>query len=195
MLPYRDSKPTASVGNFSWLVCLAEQGPGPRHDAQVETLYFDVLQFLYHLALAILVGGAVVLGAAAAPAIFAAVRSRGEAGAIFGAVLGRYDGLAILCVVLIVVTSVLKATAFEVTGVPETRLIVRWLALLLLSGATLYSSAWASPVARTIRAQTPGWDDLGDDAPLRREFASLHRSSRRAMSVATFAGIVALFLS
>jgi uncharacterized membrane protein len=161
----------------------------------METLYFDTLQFVYHLALAILVGGALVLGVAAAPAIFVSVRSRGEAGAIFGAILGRYDGLAILSVVLIVVTSVLKATAFEVTGAPETRLIARWLALLVLCGATLYSSAWTNPVARSIRAQTPGWDDLRDDAPTRREFASLHRSSRRAMSVAILAGIVAVFLS
>jgi uncharacterized membrane protein len=161
----------------------------------METIYFDSLQFVYHLALAILVGGAVVLGAATAPAIFASVRSRGEAGAIFGAVLGRYDGLAILCVVLVVVTSVLKATAFEVTGVPETRLILRWLALLVLCGATVYSSAWTNPLARTVRAQTPGWDDLRDDAPMRREFQSLHRSSRRAMTVAILAGIVAMFLS
>jgi len=161
----------------------------------METLYFDVLQFVYHLALAILVGGAVVLGLAAAPAIFASVSSRGEAGTIFGAVLGRYDGLAILSVILIVVTSVLKASAFEVTGAPETRLIIRWIALLVLCGATLYSSVWASPVARSIRAQTPGWDDLRDDAPLRREFQSLHRSSRRAMTVAILAGVVAMFLS
>ena len=41
----------------------------------VETLYFDVLQFLYHLALAVLVGGSLALGTAAAPAIFAGARS------------------------------------------------------------------------------------------------------------------------
>jgi len=161
----------------------------------METLYFDVLQFVYHLALAILVGGALVLGAAAAPAIFASVRSRGEAGSIFGAVLGRYDGLAILCVVLIVLTSILKAAAFEVTGAPETRLVLRWIALLVLCGATLYASAWASPVARTVRAQTPGFDDLREEAPLRREFQSLHRSARRAMTVAIVAGVIAMFLS
>lgn len=161
----------------------------------METLYFDVLQFVYHLALAILVVGPLVLGAAAAPAIFASVKSRGEAGAIFGAVLGRYDGLAILCVVLIVLTSILKASAFEVTGTPETRLVMRWLALLVLCGATLYSSAWASPVARSVRAQTPGWDDLREDAPMRREFQSLHRSARRAMSIAIVAGVIAMFLS
>jgi hypothetical protein len=90
---------------------------------------------------------------------------------------------------------VLKAGAFEITGAPETRLVIRWLALVVLCGATLYSSAWANPVARAVRAQTPGWDDLRDDAPMRREFASLHQNSRRAMTVAVLAGIVAMFLS
>jgi uncharacterized membrane protein len=161
----------------------------------VETLYFDVLQFVYHLALAILVGGAFVLGAATAPAIFASVRSRGEAGSIFGAVLARYDGLAIVSVILVVLTSVLKAGAFEVTGAPETRLVLRWLALVVLCGATLYSSAWTNPVARAVRTQTPGFDDLRDDSPMRREFQSLHQSARRAMTVAVLAGIVAMFLS
>ena len=74
----------------------------------MDTLYIDTLQFVYHLALAILVGGALVLGSAAAPGIFRTVRSRGEAGAIFGAVLARWDGLAILCVIAVVLTSVLK---------------------------------------------------------------------------------------
>ncbi len=160
----------------------------------METLYFDALQFLYHLALAVLVGGGVVL-AAAAPAIFRTVRSRGEAGAIFGAILARYDGLAIPSVLLLLVTSVLKATAFEVTAGPEPRLVVRWVALAVLAIATLYASAYAHPVARAIRAQTPGWDDLREDAPARREFGAMHRASTRVMSVGILAGLVALFLS
>src|SRR5438067_9250293 len=81
-----------------------------------------MLQFVYHLALAILVGGALVLGSTAAPAIFRTVRSRGEAGAIFGAVLARWDGLAILCVIAVVLTSVLKAGAYEVKDRKSTRL-------------------------------------------------------------------------
>lgn len=161
----------------------------------METLYFDVLQFIYHLALAVLVGGAFALGAAAAPAIFAGARSRSEAGTIFGAALARFDGLAILAVIAIALTTILKATAFEVTGVPDPRLIVRWAALVLLALATLYSSAWANPVARSIRASTPGFDDLPANSPARLEFATLHARSRRAMSVAVLVGLVAIFLS
>ena len=160
----------------------------------MENLYFDTIQFLYHLALAILVGGGLVLGAAVAPAIFRMVRSRGEAGTIFGAVLAGWDGLAILCVITLVITSALKA-GFEITGAPEGRLIARWVALAVLAATVLYSSGYANPVARSLRAQSSAWDDLPESAPLRREFAALHARSSRAMRVAILAGLVALALS
>ncbi len=160
----------------------------------VETLYFDALRSLYHLALAVLVGGGITL-AAAAPAVFRTVRSRSDAGAVFGAILARYDGLAILSALLLVVTTILMATAFEVTGVPDTRLVLRWIAIAVLVATTLYASAYAHPVARAIRAQTPGWDDLREEAPARREFQAMHRASTRVMSVGILAGLVALFLS
>jgi uncharacterized protein DUF4149 len=162
---------------------------------QVETLYFDLLQFLYHLALAVLVGGAFVLGAAVGPAVFAAARSREQAGVVFGAALARFDGFAILALIVLVVTSALKAAAFELTGSLELRLLARWTVLAVLAAATLYSSAWANPVARSIRGATPGFDDLPASAPARIEFARLHERSRRAMSLAVVAGLLALFLS
>lgn len=161
---------------------------------RVDTLYFDVVRSLYHLALAILVGGGLVLGAAAAPAIFASVKSRGEAGSIFGAVLARWDGLAIFCVIVMVIANALMAGT-EITGSPEPRLVVRWLALAVLAGAVLYASGYASPVARSLRAQTPAWDDLPENAPVRREFAKMHRASSSAMRLGILAGLVAMFLS
>ena len=162
---------------------------------QVDTLYGDTLQFLYHLALAILVGGGLVLGSAVAPAIFRTIPSRGEAGAVFGAALARWDGLAIFCVVLVVVTSVLKAGAYEVSGAPEARLIVRWIALIVMSAAVIYSSGWANPVARSLRAQVREWDEQPESSPVRREFTGLHKSSSRAMRFAVIAGLIAMFLS
>ena len=160
----------------------------------METLSFDLLQFLYHLALAILVGGSLVLGTSVAPALFATSRSRADAGTLFGNVLARFDGLAIFSVLVIAITSVLKALAFEVTESPDTRLVIRWIALAGLAVATLYSSAWANPVARQIRTATPGFDEQPLNAPARSEFAKLHQRSRRAMSVAVVFGLVALFL-
>ena len=159
----------------------------------MESLSFDLLQFLYHLSLAILVGGSLVLGTAVAPALFAS-RSRADAGTLFGCVLARFDGLAIFSVIALVITSVLKAVGFEVTGAPDVRLVLRWVALGALAIATLYSSAWANPVARQIRAATSGFDEQPQSSPARTEFARLHQRSRRAMSVAVVFGLLALFL-
>ena len=138
----------------------------------VETLYFDILQFLYHLALAVLVGGAIVLGGPAR----------------------TYDRLAGLALFVLVITSLLKVIAFEDTEVGP-RLIVRWIALAVLAVATLYASAWAAPVARTFRAQTRDFDELPATSPARREYAQLGRSATRAMRVVVLSGLVALFLS
>lgn len=162
---------------------------------QVETLYSDTLQFLYHLVLAILVGGGLVIGSVVAPAVFRGISSRGEAGGLFGTVLARWDGLAIFCVVLVVATSVLKAGAYEVNGAPEQRLIARWVALVVMAAAVVYSSGWANPVARSLRSQSRAWDELPESSPLRREFAGLHRSSSRSMRIGIVAGLIAMYLS
>ena len=160
----------------------------------MENLYFDAIQFVYHLALALLVGGGLVLGSVVSPALFRTAASRSEAGALFGAALARWDGLAILCVVLLVIASALKL-GFEITGAPEPRLVARWAALVVLCASVLYSSGWANPVARSLRAQTAAWDDLPESTPVRREFAKLHASSSRAMRLGIVAGLVALLLS
>ena len=113
---------------------------------------------------------------------------------MFGTILARFDGLAVFSVIVLAITSVLKAVGFEVTGAPDARLVLRWIALGVLATATLYSSAWANPVARQIRAATAGFDEQPQSSPARIEFARLHERSRRAMSVAAIFGLLALFL-
>lgn len=158
------------------------------------TLYFDLLKTAYHLGLAIVIGGGFALGALAAPAIFRSARSRSEAGTIFGAVLERFDGVAVPALVIVAVTTVLRAGAVD-EDPRDVRILARWLALLLMGLATLYASAYANPVARAIRRQTSGFDDLPESDPRRREFRALHERSRRAFSIAVVFGLVALFFS
>ena len=138
----------------------------------METLYFDLLQFGYHAALAILVGGAIVLRAP----------SR------------RYEQLAGLALLALLVTTLLKLFAFEDADIGA-RLIARWIALAVLVVATLYATAWASSIARTFRAQTRDFDDLPEQSPARREYAALARSASRAMRIAAVSGLAALFFS
>lgn len=161
---------------------------------EVDTLYFDVLRLAYTLGIAVIVGGGFALGALAAPAIFTTARSRGEGGTIFGAVLERFDGVAILALIVVGLTTVLRAGAVE-EDPRDVRIVVRWVALALMGAATLFASAWANPVARAIRRQTPAFDELPDNDPRRREFRALHERSRRAFSAAVVFGIVALYFS
>ena len=160
----------------------------------MDTLYFDLLRLFYTLAMAVVVGGGFALGALAAPAIFATARSRGEAGTVFGAILARFDGVAILALIVVALTTVLRAGAVD-EDPRDPRILARWIALGLMGLAILYASAWANPVARAIRRQTPAFDDLPDNDPRRREFRALHERSRRAFSIATVLGIVAMFFS
>jgi hypothetical protein len=154
--------------------------------------FFQVLQTAYHLGLAVIVGGGLALGGAAAPAIFRTVRSRAEAGTIFGAVLARYDGVAVFAVIVVWAATFLRAVNFEI---PDLVHQVRWVALGLMGIATLYASAWSNPVARSIRQQTQRFDELPLEHPSRREFSLLHARSTRAMSLAILLGVIALFLS
>lgn len=113
-------------------------------------------------------------------------------GAAPGPLLARYDQTAVVAVVVLVVTTAVRAIGFETA---DARHVVRWVAIVALAGATLYASAWARPVARSIRSQAAGFDDLPESSPLRRESAALHRRSSRAMTLAVMLGVLILFLS
>lgn len=160
----------------------------------MDTLYFDILRFGYHVGLAVLIGGGTVLGAAAAPGIFRTIRSRGEAGNVFAAILARYDGMALIALVLVLLTTILKAGAFE-EDPRDWRILARWVALAIMSGAVLYGVAYAGPVARSIRRETPGFDDLPEVDIRRREFRAMHRRASTAFSLVVVLGLVALFFS
>jgi uncharacterized protein DUF4149 len=142
----------------------------------------------------VIVGGGFALGALVAPALFRTLRSRSEAGTVFGAILERFDGVAILALLLIAITALLRAGAAD-EDPHDPRILARWIALALMGIATLYASAWASPVARAIRKSTPGFDDLPENDVRRVEFRRLHARSTRAFSLAVLLGIVALFFS
>lgn len=157
----------------------------------METFSFDLLRFLYLVSLALLVGGGSALGFATAPALFAQLE-RSHAGIVFGGILSRWDVVAVLAALVLVTASALIFVSFE-TGEP--RIYARYGAVALCVVATLYASAWANPIARALRRQTPYFDELPPDAEARREFARYHARSRRAMTVAILAGLVALFLS
>ena len=155
-----------------------------------ESLAFDLVHFLYVLSAAVVVGGGFALGSAAAPSLFRTL-DRAQAGTIFGAVLERWDGVATLAAIVLLVATAIQTVAFEM-GEP---VVPRWIAVVVVLLGTLYSSAWANPIARGLRRARSDFDDLPPSAAERREFARYHARSSRAMSLAVIAGLVALWFS
>ncbi|HYY53952.1 MAG TPA: DUF4149 domain-containing protein [Candidatus Dormibacteraeota bacterium] len=155
-----------------------------------ETFGYDLVHFFHVASLAVIVGGGLALGSAAAPTLFRTL-DRSQAGTVFGAVLERWDGVAILASLVLVATTAILTIAFE-TGEP---ILPRWVAVGVVLLGTLYASAWANPIARGLRRSRPDFDDLPSSADERREFARYHSRSTRAMSVAILAGLVALWFS
>ncbi|HET8568412.1 MAG TPA: DUF4149 domain-containing protein [Candidatus Limnocylindria bacterium] len=156
-----------------------------------EVVTFQALVFAYHLALAVIVGGGLALGAFAAPALFKEL-PRPDAATAFGEALRRYDGAALVAAIVAILTAWIRAVNYETV---DERHWLRFAALVVMAGATVYASAYANPVARQFRRATAGFDDLPEGHPARREFAKLHAASRRAGALAVLAGLVALFLS
>jgi hypothetical protein len=126
--------------------------------------------------------------------VFASIRSRGEAANVFGAIIARYDGMALLALVVVVLTTILKLGAFE-EDLRDWRVWARLGALALVSVAVLYGVAYAGPVARAIRRETPGFDDLPEGDVRRREFRAMHGRATRAHVLVVALGCVALFFS
>ena len=158
----------------------------------MDAFWFQLINFGYHLGLALIVGGGLALGLATAPALFRTLPSRSAAGTAFGEILARWDGVAIAAAVLVLVTALLRALNYET---PDLRHWVRWSLLAVMAASIIYASAWTGPVARQLRRQLPAFDDLPEGAPARREFAKLHAGARTAMTVSVAAGCAALFLS
>jgi Domain of unknown function (DUF4149) len=134
---------------------------------------------LYHLGLALWIGGAVALGALAAPALFGAL-PRQQAGAIFGPTLRRFAKLRLLAVVLMVLGAGAKHFVFE-SFANSPWVVVRWTLIAILAVTVVYEIGILHPAMARLR---------GDPA-----FQRLHKRSEGLMKVSLVVAIVALFLS
>jgi uncharacterized membrane protein len=136
-----------------------------------------LFHFLYTAGLAVWIGGAVALGALAAPKLFAAL-PRAEAGAIFGPILRRFSRLRLAAIVLVIVGAGVKYVKWE-SHAATPWITVRWLAIAFMAVCVVYEILVLEP------------------ALARRDerFARLHRRSETLMKASLFAAFVALFFS
>lgn len=141
-----------------------------------------VLRFAAVLAVALWLGGLVVLGGIAAPAIFEVVGARGVAdgralsGAIFGEALRRFHLAAYACGAVILLSLIGR----RILGPRPRRFGVRFGLAIVILGATLYSGmVLLGQIDRLREKIGPGVaaSSLPADDPRRVGFERLHRRS------------------
>jgi len=145
---------------------------------------------VYHVGLAIWIGGTIVLGALVAPALFRAL-PRPQAGGIFGPTLRRFARLRLGALIATILAAGVKHALWENTA--TVWIAIRWVALGFLAAAVLYELAYLEPRLEARRVHlTP---DMGEDHPERRAFHVLHRRAESLMKASLVAALAAMLIS
>jgi uncharacterized membrane protein len=146
---------------------------------------------LYHLGLAIWVGGTIALGALTAPALFNAL-PRPQAGAIFGPLLRRFARVRIAALIGIILGAGAKYLMWETHAISPW-IVVRWLMIAFLAFSLICEIAFFEPRLEAQRVLlTP---EMAADNPQRIAFNVLHHRAEKLLQLALLAGVVALFFS
>lgn len=149
-----------------------------------------VTNLIYHLGLALWIGGTLVLGVLVAPALFRAL-PRMQAGAIFGPTLRRFARLRLGALLAAMAAAAVKFAVWERTA--GVWIAVRWGALLFMAAALVYELGVLERALEARRVHlTP---EMGEDHPERRAFNVLHKRAEGLLKASVFAALVALFLS
>jgi hypothetical protein len=152
-------------------------------------LYLCV-NFVYHFALAIWIGGTIILGAFVAPALFRSL-PRPQAGGVFGPVLRRFARVRLGAFIALVVTAAVKHAVWESGG--TIWIALRWIALAVMAATLLYEIGVLEGALEARRVHlTP---EMPEDHPERRAFNALHKRAEGLMKAGFMAALVALFLS
>lgn len=153
--------------------------------------FYIATNAVYHLGLAVWIGGTLVLGALTAPALFRSL-PRPDAGAIFGPILRRFARLRLAALVGVIAAAAVKYVVWE-THARNVWIAVRWAAITFMAVAVLYEIVYLERAIEARRADLR--PDLPDDHPSRRAFAVLHTRAERLMSASLVAAVVAVILS
>jgi len=149
-------------------------------------LFFNAL---YHLGLALWIGGAIALGALTAPVLFRALPLQ-QAGGIFAAVLRRFARLRAAALVMIVIGAGAKFLHWE-THASTPWLVIRWIAIAFLAFDLVYELIFIERPMQTLRAGLG--PEVAADDPGRLRFNVLHRRAEGLMKASVAAAFVALF--
>jgi uncharacterized membrane protein len=147
-----------------------------------------IFHLFYHLGLALWIGGAIALGACAAPELFKAL-PKYQAGAIFGPILGRFTRIRTWALLMIVIGAGAKFLIWERHAVSPW-LAGRWAAIVALAWALLAEMSFQKKIR--IFSVNLGPED---DNPVRDLFQYFHTRAEGLMKASVIAALIALFFS
>jgi uncharacterized membrane protein len=157
----------------------------------VPNLLALIVNFVYHLALALWIGGGIALGALTAPELFRQL-PRSQAGGIFGPILRRFSRLRLAAVFAALAAAAAKHLLWE-SHSASGWIATRWVALAAMTVIVVYELLVLEPAMAVHRGKmAPGGTDSD---PARTAFQRLHRRSEGLMKVGLLAALVASFLS
>ena len=149
-----------------------------------------VTNLVYHLGLALWIGGAVVLGALVAPTLFRAL-PRLQAGSIFGPTLRRFARLRLGALLATIAAAGVKHALWE--GSSTVWITLRWAALLFMAATVLYEIGSLERALEARRVHlTP---EMVEEDPQRKAFNTLHKRAEALMKASMVAALVAMLLS
>jgi len=153
---------------------------------------FLIVGFVYDLGLALWIGGAVALGALAAPELFSRIEPKRRAGEIFGPILRRFRRLRIVAIVAVVAAAAIRFTLWE--RVPSAGpgliwIMIRWLLIIWLAGTVFYEMLYLEGAIERAR------DERSPEEDVSAAFRRLHAQSERLMKLSVLVAAAALFLS
>jgi len=149
----------------------------------------NILRFVQFLALGTWLGSIIYFSFAVAPALFSALSSRDQSGAVVGIALGRLHHLGVIAGILYLVAAIGLARSPRVLVQPAA------LAVIVMLLLTVVSQHYVIPRMAQLRTQMVSVDATPPENPLRAEFDRLHKISVRLEGSVLLLGLIALFLT
>jgi hypothetical protein len=153
-------------------------------------VFYLLVNAVYHIALALWLGGGIALGALTAPELFRQL-PRPQAGAIFAPTLRRFASVRLVAIIVALVAAGIKHFVWE-THTSSGWIVIRWVALTFMAVAVLYEVAALQPAMEKLRPMIGG---AREDDPARALFGRLHKRSERLLKASMLATVVAILFS
>jgi hypothetical protein len=150
-------------------------------------VFYLLVNAVYHVALALWLGGGIALGALIAPELFRQL-PRPQAGGIFAPVLRRFARLRLIAIVVALVAAGIKHFVWE-THTGSGWIVIRWVALTFMAVAVLYEVAALQPAMEKLRPMIAG---AREDDPGRALFGRLHKRSEALLKGSMVATLIAI---